>query len=166
MSGDNPLKYPDLTQNIKLFNLAQPNFIIWGIKYISNIKNKAITPLIAKKNTDPVYIPHNLIVGGHIFSNVGQSYTLSDERLKDNIKSLNDNDLFTLNPIIFSYKNDATQKKHFGLLAQDVEKIYPELVEPSHTGYKSINYQEFIPIMLSNMKKMQNEIDELKEKVF
>lgn len=162
----NPTRNPDISQSIKLFELASNNFINWAIKPINNnLGIKGISPLISRFNKDPVYIPNDLIVGGNIFSNVGTNYTLSDERLKENIGSIDDSNLFTLNPIIFSYKNDVNKKKHFGLFAQDVEKIYPELVQTNNAGYKAVNYQEFIPIMLSKMKQMQNEIDELKESV-
>ena len=71
-------------------------------------------------------------------------------------------ELFTLNPIHFTYKNGTNNKIHYGFLAQDVEKIFPKLVENNNDGYKTVNYQEFIPLILSKMKIMQNEIDELK----
>lgn len=162
MSGQNPERYPDMLHNIKLFGPAQPFFINWGLKRLPNTTKKGISPLISKYNKDPVYIPHDLIVVGDIISN--PIHTLSDERLKENIGSIDDSNLFSLNPIIFSYKNDIHTKKHFGLFAQDVEEIYPELVQTNNAGYKAVNYQELIPIMLSKMKQMQNEIDELNKK--
>ena len=103
-----------------------------------------------------------MIVNGSIFNP-------SDERLKQNILSINKektNKLFTINPISFNYKNDPKNQKHFGVLAQDVEKIFPDLVKNNNiSGYKTVNYQEFIPIMLAKMKQMQDEIDELKQKM-
>lgn len=109
----------------------------------------------------PVLINNDLIVTGSL-------YNTSDERLKENIVTIenkNIDNLFTLNPILFSYKNDRFHKKHFGVLAQDVEKVFPELVENNfESGYKTVNYVELIPIMLATIKRMQNEIDELKAK--
>jgi hypothetical protein len=55
------------------------------------------------------------------------------------------------------------KKQHYGLLAQNVEEVFPELVEENYFGYKSVNYQELIPIIISKMKNMQSEIDQLKE---
>lgn len=108
----------------------------------------------------PVLINNDLIVTGSL-------YNTSDERLKENINKINDESvdkLFTFNPILFSYKNDYKKKRHYGVLAQDVEKVFPELVEDNNiSGYKTVNYQELIPIMLAKMKKMQYEIDELKQ---
>lgn len=108
----------------------------------------------------PVLINSDLIVTGSL-------YNTSDERLKKNIENINEDSidkLFTINPITYSYKNDHSNKKHYGILAQDVEKVFPELIENNNiSGYKTVNYQELIPIMLSKMKKMQDEIDELKQ---
>jgi hypothetical protein len=156
-------KVPDNNSYIKLFPFSQSNYINWAIKPINNTNIKSISPLTQKNLKIPFYIPNNLIVGGDLIVD-GTIYTPSDERLKDNIEMIDDSELFTLNPMIFTYKNNENKKKHFGLLAQDVEKVYPELVEINNKGYKSVNYQELIPIMLSKMKKMQKEIDELKEK--
>jgi S-adenosylmethionine synthetase len=74
-------------------------------------------------------------------------------------------DLFTLNPIIFNYKNDRKKRIHYGVLAQDVEKVFPELVENNMFGYKTVNYQELLPLMLAKMKNIQEQIDELKKKL-
>lgn len=141
--------------NIKQFvfssNLAQ-----WIYKKLQN--GLVVQTPAAQKY--PVLINNDLIVTGSI-------YNTSDERLKENILSINkDNtdNLFTINPILFNYKNDSSKNKHFGVLAQDVEKVFPELVENNNiSGYKTVNYQGLIPIMLAKMKLMQNEIDELKQ---
>jgi hypothetical protein len=61
----------------------------------------------------------------------------------------------------FEFKKD--NKKHYGFIAQDIEKIYPELVNNNEVGYKTVNYIELIPLLLSKIKDMQKEIDNLKE---
>lgn len=141
--------------NIKQFVISSSvaNWIYKGF-----IPGKIVqTP--ANKHT-PVLIDNDLIVTGTI-------YNSSDGRLKEYIGEIGDeasDKLFTLNPLIFSYKHDVKHKKHYGVIAQEVEKVFPELVENNNvSGYKTVNYQELIPIMLSKMKKMQSEIDELKE---
>ena len=62
-------------------------------------------------------------------------------------------------------EDDDQNKKHFGLIAQELETIYPELVVNSEIGFKAVNYTELIPIMLAQMKNMQTEIDKLKEEI-
>jgi len=106
----------------------------------------------------PVLISNDLIVTGSIFNP-------SDIRLKDNITEISTaklDDLFTLNTVVFNYKNNK-KKLHYGVLAQDVEKVFPELVEKNISGYKTVNYQELIPLMLAKLKNMQEQIDELKK---
>jgi hypothetical protein len=43
--------------------------------------------------------------------------------------------------------------------------LYPELVSNNELGFKTVNYIEIIPILLSQMKNMQHEIDKLKEEI-
>ena len=141
--------------NIKQF-VVSSTLANWIYK---KLKNGLLVQTPANQKI-PVLISSDLIVTGSL-------YNTSDERLKNNISEINDQSvdkLFTLNPIIFSYKNDVKHKTHYGVIAQDLEKVFPELVENNNiSGYKTVNYQELIPIMLSKMKKMQNELDELKE---
>lgn len=148
-------KIADYQTNIKQFYVSTTGLVTWVYKTYNNL-----TVQTPSDNTKPVLINNDLIVTGSIFN-------ASDERLKKNITTLVDDNcednLFNLNPIHFNYKNDVKDKKHYGFLAQDVEKLFPELVENNNiSGYKSVNYQEFIPLILFKMKKMQNEIDELK----
>jgi hypothetical protein len=143
--------------NIKQF-IITPSTAEWIYK---RLQTGLLVQTPANKNL-PVFIDNDLIVTGAI-------YNSSDERLKESISSIDDEDtdkLFTLNPLIFSYKNDVKHKKHYGVIAQDVEKVFPELVENNNiSGYKTVNYQELMPIMLAKMQKMQREIDELKQSI-
>ena len=65
-------------------------------------------------------------------------------------------------------KKDENKKQKIGLLAQDIEKVFPELVSESH-GVKSVNYQGLVPILINalkeqdeKMKSQQSQIDELR----
>jgi hypothetical protein len=51
----------------------------------------------------------------------------------------------------------------YGVIAQDIEIYFPELVSNNTGGHKSVNYLELIPIMIVKMKKMQEEIDNLSQ---
>jgi hypothetical protein len=142
----------DNQQGIKQFYIAQQT-VVWIYR---RLKSGLVveTPADSKK---PVLINNDLIVTGSI-------YNTSDERLKEEINEITKEEidkLVTLNPIHFRYK--SFKKKHYGFLAQDVEKVFPELVENNNDGFKTVNYQEFIPLILAKMQNMQNEIDELKQ---
>ena len=90
-------------------------------------------------------------------------YTRSDIRLKNNIEELGDNDLDKLNKLVpksYNFKNDNI--KHFGFIAQEVEKEFPNLVSTDNDGMKSINYLEMIPLLLHKINHLERKIDELK----
>ena len=59
-------------------------------------------------------------------------------------------------------KKDANHKKKIGLLAQDIEKVFPELVTETN-DIKSVNYQGLVPVLINAMKEQQEEIERLKK---
>ena len=101
----------------------------------------------------------------------------SDARLKANIISLGStlSKLLQIDGKSYTMKKDESERQKIGLLAQDIEKVFPELVSESH-GVKSVNYQGLVPVLINALKeqdammkeqdnrlsKQQNEIDELK----
>ena len=87
----------------------------------------------------------------------------SDARLKANIVSLGStlSKLLQIDGKSYTMKKDESEKQKIGLLAQDIEKVFPELVSESH-GIKSVNYQGLVPVLINALKEQQSEIDELK----
>lgn len=153
-SGNYGGKVADNTQNVKQFYVSDSGGAGWKYK---KLLNGLVVQTPIDKNK-PVLIENDLIVTGAI-------YNPSDLKLKKNITDIEIgkiDDLLSLNPIHFQYLNDKTNKTHYGFIAQDVEKIYPEIIGSSNIGYKTINYQELIPLMLAKIKLMQEEINELK----
>jgi hypothetical protein len=149
-------KQPTNTQNIKQFVVGANNAVVWIYKRLANGQTVQ-TPADSKR---AVYINNDLYVTGSIFNP-------SDQILKENIEIINNesNKLFDLNSVKYVFKSDKDKKPHYGFIAQEIEKIYPELVNNNGLGYKSVNYIEIIPLLLSKMKDMQSEIDELKTQI-
>ena len=56
-------------------------------------------------------------------------------------------------------------KRHYGLIAQDVQKIFPELVEESGDGFLSVNYIELIPLLIQAVQDLSIEVGELKKQL-
>jgi len=54
---------------------------------------------------------------------------------------------------------------HYGLMAQDIEKIYPNLVAKDENGYLSLNYTELIPILISSIQEQNERISKLEEEL-
>ena len=145
----------DNVQGIKQFVTSSVGVVDWIYKTIAGSTTKVITPY---DQTKTVMIPKDLLVLGSINNP-------SDIILKDNIEQINSDDFNKLNPVSFTFKDDDKNKKHYGFIAQELETVYPELVTNTELGFKSVNYIEMIPILLSQMKNMQMEIDKLKEEI-
>ena len=91
-------------------------------------------------------------------------YTRSDIRLKNNIEELNDNHLDRLNRLVpksYGFKNDGLE--HFGFIAQEVEKDFPNLVSMDDDGMKSVNYLEMIPLLLHKINYLERKLNEIKK---
>ena len=67
--------------------------------------------------------------------------------------------------LLNTFNNDVKSKVHYGFIAQEFEKVYPNLVKNSEMGYKTVNYIELIPVLVSKIQDLNKEIQELKEKV-
>lgn len=88
----------------------------------------------------------------------------SDARLKINITRLRNQtkDLLQLNGYTYNWKgNNRDSDQQIGFLAQEVQKVYPQLVKQSSTGDLSVNYIGLIPVLLEGLKEQQKQIAEL-----
>jgi hypothetical protein len=88
----------------------------------------------------------------------------SDQTLKENIVSLSDSiDILNkINPVKFNWKDNG--KVSYGVIAQELEKILPELV--SEVGeYKSVSYVPLIAFLIDALKKHEEEINLLKNSI-
>ena len=105
-----------------------------------------------------------LEINGHMIADKYKGR--SDARLKSNIVPI-PNSLDTirnLQGVSYNMKNNE-HKKSFGLIAQEVEHIIPEIVETDPNGYKAISYMELLPFLIESVKELSNEIQKLKERV-
>lgn len=56
-------------------------------------------------------------------------------------------------------------KKHIGVIAQELEAEFPELVNTAEDGFKSVEYSNIAPILIEAMKELKAEKDELQTTV-
>ena len=99
----------------------------------------------------------------------GPGFTiLSDRRLKSKSSKLKHGikELEKINTYKYELKT-IQNKKRFGLMADEVEKIFPELVTTHHNEkkYKSIDYIGLIPVLMNALIEQQKEIDHLKKRI-
>jgi hypothetical protein len=98
--------------------------------------------------------------------------SLSDRRVKDNFKELHFNwqDFMQLKPLTYHYKTDNNKQSNIGFVAQDVESIYPELVNYNkEDDLYQLNYSGFGVVAIKAIQEQQiiienqqKQIDELK----
>lgn len=96
----------------------------------------------------------------------------SDTRLKQNIAEIQSaaEILSKLRPVSYFW-NDMGKKKggnaqlQYGLIAQEVEKVLPNIVNTDSEGYKSVNYNELIPLLLKNVNEQDKKIQELQKEI-
>ena len=90
----------------------------------------------------------------------------SDKRLKKHIKRASfDETRSILDVPIKSYEWKDTGEKAIGFIAQELEKVYPELVITEESGYKSIKESKFIYYLMHEVKKLKDEVQTLKAKL-
>ena len=92
----------------------------------------------------------------------------SDARLKKNIKPLQSalENLKQLNGYTYQWKDPtADPATQMGLLAQELQKVYPQLVKENSSGELSVNYMGMLPVLLQAAKEQQQKIEELEKKV-
>ncbi len=90
-------------------------------------------------------------------SNTGKlGMVLSSARYKRDIHNMDEasNNLMKLRPVTFRYKDDAQGIKQYGLVAEEVEKLYPELVIRDTSGkVQSIRYLMLTSMLLNELQK-------------
>ena len=94
------------------------------------------------------------------------SFINSDRRLKENVKTVDSalEKVLKLRGVTFDWKKDG--RKDVGLIAQEVEQVFPDLVETAPDGYKSVEYSNLVSPLVEAVKEQQKQIEELRAEVF
>lgn len=84
----------------------------------------------------------------------------SDARLKENITPLSNSlvQLRNLIPVSYTRTDETTGRRHIGFLAQDMERIYPEVVYTNSEGMKSIAYANLTAVLVDSVKELHDEV--------
>ena len=119
--------------------------------------------------TDPSSI--QLQVTGQIASTDNiTAYYSSDISLKDNLRPI-ENALFKVNQIA-GYEFDWNEKSHqiqqdkghdVGLVAQEEEKVLPEVIQIREDGIKAIAYEKVVPLLVQSIKELTKRVEELED---
>jgi hypothetical protein len=110
---------------------------------------------------------------------VAYSTTISDERLKDNVTTIENplDKIKALRGVEYDWNAGSRKgKRDLGLIAQEVEKVIPNIVheheqpllnddEDDKTLYKTVDYEKMVAVLIEGMKEQQSQIDELKSEI-
>ena len=109
-------------------------------------------------DTTPSY---KLDVDGTIRA-TGDVIAYSDVRVKENIKTI-DNALEKVNKLRgVEFNKIGSEEKSIGVIAQEIEKVLPEVVKEDDKGMKSVAYGNIVGVLIEAIKDQQKQIDELK----
>ena len=108
----------------------------------------------------------NVYAGGDVVA-----YYSSDPRLKKNKKKIKNplKILDKINGYTFDWKNYAKNVgthlvgSDYGVMADEIEEVMPELVEDRDNGYKGVKYEKIVPLLIECIKEQQVQIDQLKK---
>lgn len=159
-------RQPNNTAYIKTF-VSGPAPAQWKTVYING--QPALTP--ANPSVPNLSVPGNIYLGGSIIQT-------SDAAIKKEVVDVSEEQrekLMQLQPKRYKLKWDpaagtagsrpaATDKPHFGFIAQEVAAVYPDLVQRGMNGLQSVNYLEMVPLLVAKVQDLQRQVDELRAK--
>jgi len=96
------------------------------------------------------------------------AYASSDERLKDNIEVISNpiEKVQQLKGVTWDWNDNADELQkslpNVGVIAQDVEKVLPQVVKDRENGFKGVDYDKIVGLLIEAIKDQQSQIDELK----
>ena len=117
----------------------------------------------------------SMVVGGtgfisgslNVVGDVTAFYS-SDERLKDNLNPIHAalDKLKKIGGYEFDWNDKSEHEGHdIGVIAQEIEKVLPELVVDRDTGYKAVRYEKIVALLIEAIKDQQKMIDENKARI-
>ena len=89
--------------------------------------------------------------------------TSSDRRLKEDITKIDPKTAKHLLPVKFRFKGD--DKLHYGFIAQDVQKVIPDVVDESTDGYLTLTYHELIAPLYALVQEQEDRIERLENRL-
>ncbi len=94
----------------------------------------------------------------------GTLYQASDKRFKKNIETIEnalDNTL-KLRGVSYNWKDkNKSQHTQIGVIAQEVEEVYPEFVHTKEDGYKAVNYAQMTAVLIEAVKELNAKVEAL-----
>ena len=156
-------KTPTITSVSVSRGISKSELVAGGFQVVFNTDRYCKIERLS--NADFVSIGGGLTCTGDVTAN-----TSSDRRWKDEIipienpiekiKKLTGNSFVWKDGFEVYHSNKGLD---YGVIAQEVEEIMPEIVIQRDGGYKGVRYEKIIPLLIEAIKEQQKEIEELKK---
>jgi len=123
------------------------------------------------KTTGALIVTGGIGVSGDI--NAGGdivAFASSDIRLKNNIKPIQSplEKISKINGCEFEWNADLQtiySGKDYGVIAQEIEEVFPELVQTRENGYKAVKYDKLVSVLIEGIKELTKQVEYLKTKI-
>ena len=109
-------------------------------------------------------VNNTINVGGDVIA-----FASSDKRLKENIKPIANalDKVCKISGNTFDWneeKQNTYKGRDYGVVAQEIKEVMPELVDTRDNGYLAVKYDKIVPLLIESIKELKKEIEELKSK--
>jgi len=120
----------------------------------------------ANNNSLTIDQAHAMTVAGDI-----TAFATSDKRLKTNVQPIQDplDKIDKIGGYTFDWipheKVHSKVGSDIGVIAQEIEEVLPEVTTTRENGYKAVQYEKIVPLLIESIKEQQKQIKELQGKV-
>jgi len=160
-------------QTINTVHIANSDWNPSQINYVNRPLTKGI--VVSYNGGDKFYVRGDGVVWAYSYQ------TWSDSTLKEDIRPIPSalsllqgvrgvsylfkQESLKPNALPSTYIPPKSNKRTYGLIAQEIETILPEAVETDDKGLKSVSYNSLIPILIESIKELKAEVDVLKSRL-
>lgn len=163
-----------------VFNLFHPTYNAWRQIDIGTWDSEGQDIGISPRVSAGSYLGGNATpwyyVIAHNFKNASDRNVKHDIEYFDNVDSTEI--IMSLKPCSYKFNNDSAEKTNYGFIAQDVEEALQNLgvdtdsielvskgLDKDGKEHYSLNYIQFIPLMVDTIQEQQKRIDDLEERL-
>ena len=160
------LWFTDTTQSV---NITAASASAWGAFQSASAYSASAATTYALLSGSNQFNGDQTITGSLIVTGDVTAYYSSDERLKDNIELISNpiQKVQQLRGVEFDWKDGMPKagQHDYGVIAQDVLKTMPELVNQRQDGYYAVDYDKIIGLLIEVVKEQEKRIKDLENKL-
>lgn len=103
-------------------------------------------------------------LSGNSFTANGDVYAYSDARVKENVETIDNalDKVMSMRGVSYNRTDNDDKSKKVGVIAQEIQKVLPEVVSEQEDGMLSVSYGNIVGVLIEAIKEQQKQIDELK----